>query len=441
MTTFDAPGTSAHPISRRVLLGGAAAAAMAFALPACSAGSTVGGQSGAGSKKSLSMLMLGPNDKTVSEMNTTILPAFTDETGITVELQTSDWGSGFQKVTTAAASGTLTDVVMMGGIWLAPLASKKAVLPIEDLLKDYADASEFFPGMLKDCEFGGHTYGLPLYSDTRTAMYRKSFLEKAGVDTSTLPTTWSEYADVAAKVSKAGGGPLAFPVDLGADRSVGLQQSYAQLMFQAGGTYYDDSGKAIFASDQGVKALDYMTGFYRRNEASADQVNTGTGPSPFVAGDTAMGFSGFSTIQNARQFAPDVEKDIVLGDPLAVDSSGKPTTSAWINKLGISAKTKNRDGAWQLLQFLNNQDNSAKLAELYGGLPARKDLADAPYLKDISPNLVKAAQYIVPQPPSPNMLAIAPQINTSMQEAIRLGKSSKDILAALDAKINEINGV
>lgn len=434
MSRLSASGS--RPISRRAVLGGTLAGVGGLALAACSAGSAV---SSKGSGKNLSLLLLGPNDKTVAALKDTILPAFADQSGITVQLQTSDWGSGFQKVTTSAASGTLTDVVMMGGIWLAPLASKQTLLPIEDLLKADPDASQFFEGMLKDCQYQDHTYGLPIYADTRTAMYRKSFLEKAGVDASRLPTTWAEYAAVAQQVSKAGGGPLKFPVSWGADKSVGLQQAYAQLLLQKGGTYYDAAGKATFASASGVAALDFMTGFYRRKESSSDIVASGTGASPFVAGTHAMTFSGFGEIQNARQFAPEVEQDIVVGAPLAADSSGKPVTSAWINKLGISAKTKDRDGAWQLLKFLTQKDTSATVAELYGGLPARTDLSDAAYLKGISPELVNAAKYVVPQPPSPNMLAIAPQINTSLQQAIRLQGSSRDILTALDSKINELN--
>lgn len=425
---------------RRSLLGAATATAGAGALAACTPGSASSGSQASGGKE-VSILLLGPTDQTVSYLTSTVAPAFSDSTGITVQFQQSDWGSGFQKVVTAAASGTLTDLVMLGGIWTAPLASKNALLPLDDLLADYADKDKFYPATLQDCTWQGKTYGLPLYSDSRTALYRASMVKQAGADPDALPTTWAEYHALAAKLAKAGGGPVAFPTDWALDKSIGLQQSFAQLILQAGGTYYDDQGKAVFASDEGVAALEYLMGFYRDKLSSVDMVNSGTGASPFVRGESAMLFSGISTIANAQQNQPDAVIDIVAGTPLAHQDGGKPVTCAWINKIGISAKTKNRDGAWQLLQHLNSPDVASKLGQFYGGLPARTDLADSPYLKDVSPQLVGASEYVTPQPASPNMLAIAPQINTFLQQAIRLDGTAKSILTALDAKIDQINGV
>lgn len=432
-------GSTTNRFDRRILLGTAAAATGTAALSACSAGSASSGSSASGQQ--LSILLLGPTDKTIAYLNDTAIPAFSDTTGITVQVQQSDWGSGFQKVVTAAASGTLTDLVMLGGIWTAPLASKNALLPLDDLIAGYADKDTFYPPTLEDCRYSGKTYALPLYSDSRTAMYRTSLLERAGADPAQLPATWQEYQALAKKLAKAGGGPVAFPADWSLDKSVGLQQSFAQLILQAGGTYYDADGRAVFASDQGVHALEYLTGFYRDKLSSADMVNAGTGAAPFVRGDSAMLLSGMGTIANARQNAAEVVEDIVVGKPLASEDGAKPVTCAWINKVGISAKTENRDGAWQFLQHLNTPDVAAYLGEQYGGLPARQDLADAPYLTGISANLIGAAEYVVPQPASPNMLTIAPQINTFLQQAIRLDGTAKEILTALDAKINEINGV
>lgn len=421
---------------RRTVLTTGLAGAAATVLPGCSPGSASRGTTGG---QELSVLLLGPSDQTVRFFTEKVIPRFADDTGITVSLQQSDWGSGFQKVLTAAASGTLTDLLMLGGIWTAPLAAKQALLPLDELLGDYGDLDAFYPAMLEDCRYDGKTYGLPLYSDTRTALYRKSHLEQAGLDPDRLPKSWDDYAEAARRLGSDG--PADFPVDWSQDKSVGLQQTFAQLFLQAGGSYYDDAGRATFASDAGVRALEFMISFYADKLASPDLVNTGSGASPFTRGRSSMIFSGLSAIKNAQDNQAEAVDDIVVGTPLSADPSGRPVTSAWINKIGISAKTKNRDGAWQLLQFLVSADIAVTFDEQYGGLPARTDLAEAGYLKDLSPNLVRAAESIVPQPPHPNMLTIAPQITTHLQQAIRLSGTPKEILTALDAKLNEINGV
>lgn len=85
--------------------------------------------------------------------------------------------------------------------------------------------------------------------------------------------------------------------------------------------------------------------------------------------------------------------------------------------------------------------NVEQLDALFGGLPARSDLTDAEYLTDTPPGFIEAAEHIVPQPAHPNMLQIAPEINTAMQDAIRNPDDVERVLADLDATIDEINGV
>lgn len=145
-----ARSSTPNAFGRRLFLGGLAGAAGVGAMAGCSPGSASGGSAGNSSAKQLSMLLLGASDATVTYVNKTAIPSFSDSSGIKVEVQQSDWGSGFQKVVTAAASGTLPDLVMLGGIWTAPLASKNTLLSIDDLLADYADKDAFYPAALAD---------------------------------------------------------------------------------------------------------------------------------------------------------------------------------------------------------------------------------------------------------------------------------------------------
>lgn len=421
---------------RRTLLKVAAAASPAV-LAGCGTG---GADPGGGGDKKLSLLMMGGDESLAKYIDGTLIPEFKDSTGYDVEVQRSDWGSAFQKVVTAAASGTLADILMVGGIWTAPLAAKNALLGLDDRLGEWADADQFYPSMLEDGSYEGKTYALPMYAATRTAMYRVDLLEQAGVSTDPLPATWEEYRAAAERVQAAGIEGLTHAVDWGQDNSIGLQQTYAQLFLQAGGSYYDEAGKAQFASPEGIQALTYLTSFYRNGLADVNTVDQGAGASPLVSGKSAMTFSGYPLQRNAQQNKPEVEQQLVAGPPLT-GPSGSPVTCSWINKLGISAKAKDPDGAWSLVQHMLSKPVAEQLGKLYSALPARKDLTDAEYVQGISPGLLDAAEYIVPQPPHPNMLTIAPEINTFLQDAIRNPDEVERVLRDLDAKINEINGV
>ncbi|WDR05198.1 extracellular solute-binding protein [Devosia rhodophyticola] len=429
MSTF-----TSTPFNRRAILkmGAAAAAVAPFA--------SLSGRTMAASGEPLTIMLLGPNSATVDDFKNNLLPAFTKESGIEVNLQTSDWGSGFQKVTTAAASGTLADIVMLGGIWTAPLADKGALLPLTDYLANWADRDSFYPAMIADGAYDGVDYALPIYADTRTALYRRDILEAVGVSESDLPKDWDSFKALAKTIAASDTSAKRTPVFWGTNKSIGLQQSFAQLILQNGGTYYGADGSAQFASDANVEALDYLVSFFRDGLSDVNQVFSGSGPLPVVSGNSAMTLNGFAEIGNARANAPDMVDQIIAGPPLAAKKGGAPVSSAWINKLGISAGSKNPDEAWMLLQHLLTKNNAEVISKDYGGLPGRKDLANADYLSGVSAGFTAASDYIVPQPANPNMLIIAKEINTAVEKAVRQMGEPAAVLAELDAKIDQING-
>jgi multiple sugar transport system substrate-binding protein len=415
---------------RTVLKGGAAGVAglmLGLAAPAVHA-----------QDRKLSLMILGPDQKTVAWMQEA-LAAFKADTGYDVELRQSDWGSAFQKLLTAAASGTMADVSMMGQVMTPALASKGAFLPIDDRLSGWADSEQFYPAMLKDGTFDGVSYALPIYADVRTAVYRSDLMEQAGIGADALPTTWDEFKSAAAKLAKANGGPLESPFYSGQDKSVGLMQTFSQMLYQAGGSYFDEGGKSSLASAEGQKAGEFLVSFFAEKLSNPNIVYQGTGPRPLIQGISAMAFNSVAESQNAVHNDASIEPLIVAGPPLMAEAGGTPTTIAWINKFGIGANTKDPDGAWALLSFLTSKDISAKAAELWGGLPARQDLSDAAYLSEISPGFVAATQYAGALPISPNLLQIQKEVNVSMQAAIRQSDSVANILTALDKKIDEIS--
>jgi multiple sugar transport system substrate-binding protein len=96
--------------------------------------------------KTLSLMVLGPNQDAIKWLNSA-LAGFKAKSGYDVEVRQSDWGSGFQKLLTAAASATVADVTMMGQLMTPALASKGAFLPIDDRLANWPDT----PSSIQRC--------------------------------------------------------------------------------------------------------------------------------------------------------------------------------------------------------------------------------------------------------------------------------------------------
>lgn len=422
---------------RRLIQYGCGAGALA-ALSGCTSPSVSGspGAKGAAGKEPLSMLLLGANQDAISYVNNTVLPKFQSQTGIKVQLITSDWGSAFQKVVTEAASNSLPDVVHIGGIWTAPLASKNVMLDITDRFDSWSDKAQFRSAGVASASYKDHLYGVPFMMDVRSGVYRQDLLKAAGV--SDLPTTWDEFRQAAQQVKAKAS--VKIPIDWGMNKSIALQQAYAQLFFQAGGKYWDASGKASFNSEAGVKSLTFLVDTYKQGLADVHQVYSGNGPNGLVSGESAMTYNGWTVQQNAIQYKKNVENDIVAGPALKMDAQSKPVGVSWIDKLTIARNSKNPDGAWKLLTFMTSKEQMTKFAQLYGNLPTRKDLSTASWLTPMAKQVLATADDAISQPNNPVMLQLGPAVEALLEPAIRGSVSVVDTLKAIDQKVDSLSG-
>ena len=143
-----------------------------------------------------------------------------------INLQTTDWGSAFQKITTAAAAGLTPDSLTLRGIWVGPLASKNALLGIDEFVASWPERDQFYEPYLEDCKYEGTTYAIPIYSAAPTVVYRSDIFTEAGLDPATPPTTWDEYKEAAAALVQRDGDEVTREgADWGLSTSIGLQQS------------------------------------------------------------------------------------------------------------------------------------------------------------------------------------------------------------------------
>ena len=420
---------SRFTLSRRGLLGLGAAATLTTGLSACGGGSKE--QQGAEGK--LSFLVLGPTQELTKYLTDTAIPAFTKASGTEVEVQTSDWGSAFQKVTTGAASNSLADVLVIGGIWTAPLVDKNVLLDLTDKISSWDEKDQIYPRMLEDGAYEGKNYAMPIAADVRSGIYRKDILEAAGI--TSLPETWDDFKAAALAVKGADG--IVAPIDFGLDKSIGLQQAFAQLFLQAGGKYWTD-GKASFNSEAGTKALTYFVSLFQEGLADPNMIFSGNGPRPIVAGQAAMSLGGVAIVGNAEANNKEIAEHLVVGPGLKSDAGGEGRSVAWINKLAVSRGTKNPEGAWELVKYLASAPQMSEISRLYDALPPRRDLASAEWIDERRAQILATAEQAVSQPPNPKMLALGPEVNSLLEPAIRGTVSVEDTLKAIDAKVDTL---
>jgi multiple sugar transport system substrate-binding protein len=105
-----------------------------------------------------------------------------------------------EKLLTGMAGGEIPDVVLWDRVNTSMYAEKNALLDLDDLIKkDKVDLSTFYEETVKEMQYDGKQFGMPLLVDNRSIFYNKKLLAEAGVEP---PTTWAELLDVAKKTTK-----------------------------------------------------------------------------------------------------------------------------------------------------------------------------------------------------------------------------------------------
>jgi len=404
------------------------AVAGALAVTPCFAGGTKetsasGPAAPAAAKVSLQFLNIGPTSDVKNLFEQKLIPAFQQKyPNLSVDMSETDWGSAFQKVTTGIAAGTAPDVMVIGGIWVAPLASKGGLLPLDSYVNTMADKSDIYSAAWKDTEYDGHIYAVPWNLDVRTLVYRKDLFQAAGLDPNKPPTTWSEYLSDAKKLTKFQSGQMVQAGTLiGLDNSIGVQQYFAQLFFQAGGSYYTPDGKANFDSPAGHAAMNFLKKLIDEKVTSPD-------------------FSGVGALQNARVYNPKIVDQIAFGKPLAMDQSSKPTTVVWVNKIAIFKGTAHPDDAWKFASFVASPEWESQWARLVGNLPTRQSVASSePWSSEATTqSLLSNMQFATVQPANPHMFEIPQIIKSVLMDVIYNKVTPDDALKQMNQKINAV---
>ena len=109
---------------------------------------------------------------------------------VTLEFEALNGGTdGYNSYLLRGAAGTLPDITMLDGYWVAAFASQGYTYPMEGrvdqkILDEYYDAFKMM--------YDGETHGL-VYSTAYNGViwYRKSMLQAAGYET--MPTEWDEF--------------------------------------------------------------------------------------------------------------------------------------------------------------------------------------------------------------------------------------------------------
>ena len=310
-----------------------------------------------------------------------ILPEFTKETGIEVEVDQLPYLKMRERQTLELAQEE-GDYDL-----IAYVVFSKADYVYADQLENLAryymnpkladpnyDANDLIDGYVYNIGFAGgekgylegktgSLFGIPYGSETSILGYRKDIFEKHNLK---VPETYDELLDVTCKIPKLEPGMGG----LSSRAASGHHASHAFLLHLAplGGRVFDNAWKPIVNNEAGVKAANALKTIVDCGPEGAASFGFGEALGSFLNGDTAM---FLDTTVVAGQINDPGKSKVVgkVGWALHPMGTRRGSQTGGFG-IGIPKNAANKEAAFLLMQWLTSKKGD-KLVALAGGNPSR----------------------------------------------------------------------
>ncbi|WEK62353.1 MAG: sugar ABC transporter substrate-binding protein [Candidatus Microbacterium colombiense] len=284
--------------------------------------------------------------------------------GITVKLVSGPYASTKEQLFAGAASGTMPDVVGLDGAWVNDFASQGTIADLSALMKEYDyDDSE----LASQIQVDGSTYMIPVVNFVYPMFTNDDLLAQAGVDAP--PSTRSEFADAAAKVSALGGDVSGWVLPLSLEAPNGVQNDVMSWVWASGGSMLKD-GQPDLTNDDVTSAVKYIgdlwddgviaSGSFTMKEQ--DKVEE------FTNGRAGMMIDSLAHINLIRETNPDLKFSIsAIPAEDGYDGERGIPYASW--GIGVAENSEHKEAAFKLVSFLMSEQTNSELSTMAKAFP------------------------------------------------------------------------
>jgi len=390
--------------------------------------------------KELRFIDVSPSP-TRQEYFTSTFAKFTQETGTKVVYESVPWDDAANKLTVLGASKQLPDVMTTWAGWLGQFSEAGWIEPLTSYIGDTSD--EYAATVTKlvwkaEKELYGNIFTVPDGMMVKGVFVRKDWAQEAGLKLDPVAGwTYSEYFDAVYALTDPS--KNRYGTSFRGSRGA-FDPLFVYLESLNGGAAYADDGSTLLANDAAVKAYKTWGDLYLKGAAPKDSINWG-----FVEMvDNFVGGLTGTLINDSEVAATCIERMeddqwMVMPMPKS-DIDGKIYNT--VNSpyaYSISSTSKNKDDAWNLIQFLTKPENNIDYCKLTGLIPIKKAVGNDPFY---GPNGPYAA--FVQQLNDPDMVvpvAYGPFNYTDMHQGMMHEELQKYLLGKQSAKDSLFNVV
>lgn len=307
----------------------------------------------------------------------------TDDYTVTTQVLPQD--AGQQRIQLArrlAANDPGIDLMSLDPPYTAEFANAGFLADIPDDVQSSLE-EQSFEGAVASATWEDEIVVFPFWSNVQVLWYRKSFVDKVGLDMG-QPVTWDQIIDAAAD----NGGQIGVQ----ANKYEGYAVWINALISGAGGTIVDNTeagtdANVVIDEEAGQKAAAILEKLASSSAAPADLSVSNEGTAAATFGGEAGSFQVNWTFifHNYDESAPEVAKDIGYAMyPQSVEGEDAQPPYGGIG-IGVSEFSENKELAIEAAECLVSPENQGVNAELTGNMPASAEGYEYPPLKEIYP--------------------------------------------------------
>lgn len=350
---------------RRILkLAGAATAAVTvLAVAGCAAGDS-GTDGGDGGDVTIEFAQWWEPELPDGEFRA-LIDEFEDANpGITVELVSGPYASTKEQLFAGAASGTMPDVVGLDGAWVNDFASQGVIADLSALMEEYDyDDSE----LASQIQVDGSTYMIPVVNFVYPMFTNDTLLAEAGV--TAPPTTRTEFADAASKVSALGGDVSGWVLPLSLEAPNGVQNDVMSWVWASGGSMLKD-GQPDLTNDDVTSAVDFIGGMWDEGSIASGSftMKEQDKVEEFTNGRVGMMIDSLAHINLIRETNPDLQFSIsALPAEDGYDGERGIPYASW--GIGVAENSEHKEAAFKLVEFLMSEQTNSELSTMANAFP------------------------------------------------------------------------
>ncbi|WP_225773128.1 ABC transporter substrate-binding protein [Inquilinus sp. Marseille-Q2685] len=279
------------------------------------------------------------------------------------------------KLSTQMAGRNVSDVFQLEPSTVSDYSKRGACMALDPFIPKPLDVEAFGAKMLDLCRVDGKIYGVGLGLNSFSMFYDTTVFAKAGIPVPTPDTTWIQFAEMAAELTKAAGKDQLWGAAYGARYAYVLDV----WLRQRGKSLFSPEGSIGFGVEDAKEWYAYWEDLRKKNICvSADlqtQDQNTIETSPLTRGNAVMGFTYSNQLIGYQAMMPN-KLGITMVPALGKESpSGHYYRPALIWSIG--ATSKNGEAAAAFINFFVNDIEAGKILGVERGVPMSPKVREA----------------------------------------------------------------